>query len=511
MNNRKCIVIGLDGATFDLINPLIKEGKLPTLKRVMEEGVHGILKSTIPPLTGPAWVSFATGKNPGKHGCYDFQLPRRSLDQIETISSKDINGETFYEILDREGGKCILVNLPCSYPPRIDSVVITDFLTRGSDFIFPQSLIEEIPELRQYRVVPNPGSDTKKYITDVRNLERIRFECAKKLFEKDWDFFFLLFQGTDWIQHRIYDRLIAGQDSQALEFYQELDGYIEWFVQNTGDANILFMSDHGFRCYTEVFTVNRWLVNEGYLKIRTRDSSGPTPTEKSILTIPVALVKHEKLFKTALFFYHIFKRALPQVIPVIRTAPDVGSTAYSILSSANGNCCGIYINSKKRFHDGTVEVEDYETVRNEIIKKLRKLSDKHGGRAFRSVLRKEDIYFGECVDKAPDIFIISDEYNISSFSEAEVANEHSSYGIFIAYGKDIKRGASVNNAEIIDLAPTILHLMKVPIPKDMDGRVLKEIFKENSEIARREVEYQEIGEQRKVRAKIKQLKKLNKV
>ena len=137
--NNRCIVIGLDGATFELINPLVKAGKLPTIKKMIEEGVHGVLKSTVPPLTGPAWVSFATGKNPGKHGCYDFELPRDSLDKIEMISSEDIKGETFYEVLDKQGKRCILVNLPCSYPPRIGSVVITDFLSRGSDFISPKT------------------------------------------------------------------------------------------------------------------------------------------------------------------------------------------------------------------------------------------------------------------------------------------------------------------------------------------------------------------------------------
>lgn len=138
--NNKCIVIGLDGATFELINPLIKRGKLPTIRKLIEDGVHGVLKSTIPPLTGPAWVSFATGKNPGKHGCYDFELPKNSLDQIEMMSSKDINGDTFYEVLDRRGKKCILINLPGSYPLRIGGVVITDFLTRGERFYFPSKL-----------------------------------------------------------------------------------------------------------------------------------------------------------------------------------------------------------------------------------------------------------------------------------------------------------------------------------------------------------------------------------
>lgn len=504
--NNKCIVIGLDGATFELMNPLIGKGKLTTIKKMMEEGVHGVLKSTIPPLTGPAWVSFATGKNPGKHGCYDFELPENSLDQFKMISSKDINGDTFYEVLDREGKKCTLINLPCSYPPRIRGVVITDFLTRGSDFIFPQRLVQEIPEFRKYRIIPKQYSSIKKYISDVRDLEKVRFECARKLFQKDWDFFFILFQGTDWLQHRIYDRLVSGEASEAFEFYEELDGYIRWFVENAKKANILIMSDHGFRSYKKVFAINKWLMNEGYLKVKPREARGSTFRERSTVKIPFTLVKHRWLFNIASFFYRIFKRMLPSVTPVIRTAPDTASVAYSIHSSANGNCCGIYINSKKRFRNGSIETVDYEKVRSEIMDKLEKLHDKAGTRIFNSVLRREDLYFGECLNKAPDIFLFSDEYDICPFVEVEAANEHSLNGIFITYGKDIKKDVKISNAEIIDLAPTILHLMKVPIQKDMDGKVLEEIFREDSELSKRPIIYQEVDEKERIKERIRRLK-----
>ncbi len=509
--NNRCIVIGLDGATFELINPLVERGKLPTVKKMMEEGVHGVLKSTIPPLTGPAWVSFATGKNPGKHGCYDFELPKGSLDEIEMISSKDINGKTFYEVLDREGKKCILINLPCSYPPRISGVVITDFLTRGSDFVFPQSLMQEIPEFREYRVVPNPYPNLKKYVSDIRSLERVRFECARKLFQRDWDFFFILFQRTDWIQHRIYDRLIAGEDSGVIELYEELDGLVKWFVDNAGEATTLIMSDHGFRAYKKMFAINTWLMKEGYLKIKPRQSKKSTLMERPHVRIPIAFAKYPWLFKVGFFLYRIFKRMLPPIKPVIRVQPDTASIAYSIVSTSSGNCGGIYINSRKRFGNGTVQIGDYERVRNEIMGKLEKLNDNDGARIFNSVLRREDVYSGESLNKAPDVYLFSDEYNISPFSEQELANEHSSDGIFVAYGKQIKKGVIIDNAAITDLAPTILHLMNIPLRKDMDGRVLREIFKDDSEIAKRPVEYQGTDDRQKVRERIKGLKARHKI
>lgn len=512
----KVLVLGLDGATWDLLRQWIEEGRLPTLKKLMEEGVHSVLKSTIPPLTGPAWVSFATGKNPGKHGCYDFLLPRDSLDDVRTITTRDINGETFYELLDKAGKKCVLINLPCSYPPRINGIVITDFLTMGDEFIFPRDLIEEIPELKRYRVLPDSHSRIKDYINDVRDLERNRFECAKKLFKKEWDFFFILFSGTDWIQHKIYDKLISGDNSdlEAIEFYEEIDDYIKWFVENAKDTTILIMSDHGFQAHNKMFAINKWLMEEGYLKVKQMESKGSSLREKSQkgVKVPVFLLRHQKVFKLGTIFYGILRRIIP-VTPVIRTEPDTASVAYSILSSANGNCCGIYINSKRRFGDGSVGIKDYDRVRSEIMDKLEKLRDETGEKIFKSVLRGEEVYSGECVDKAPDIVLISDEYNINSFyDECKNANEHAIKGIFVAYGSDIKRGVKIENAEIIDLAPTVLYMMDMPIQREMDGRVLKEIFREDSGFAKREAVYREVEVGKEwIKERIRELKDVGRI
>src|SRR3989304_843271 len=209
----RVLIIGLDGATWDLIKPMAEAGTLPTLKNVMDHGVWGNLQTTIPPFTGPAWVSFATGKNPGKHGIFDFLLPKKSLNDLKTTSTKHIKGETFYEILNEKGKKCILVNLPGSYPPRIGEIVVTGLCTPGNDFIFPPDLIDEIPEFKNYRIFPDVSLEqdgrVTEYINDIRELEKTRFECAKKLFKRKWDFFFILFSGTDWIQHIIFDKLMT--------------------------------------------------------------------------------------------------------------------------------------------------------------------------------------------------------------------------------------------------------------------------------------------------------------
>jgi predicted AlkP superfamily phosphohydrolase/phosphomutase len=72
MNEPKVLIVGLDAATFDLIGPWLAEGKLPNLEALMKNGAWGRLASILPPITPPAWTSFMTGKNPGKHGIFHF-------------------------------------------------------------------------------------------------------------------------------------------------------------------------------------------------------------------------------------------------------------------------------------------------------------------------------------------------------------------------------------------------------------------------------------------------------
>ncbi len=531
----KVLIIGLDGATWDLMKPLTEKGKLPTLRKLIDEGVHGDLESTITPSTGLAWVSFATGKNPGKHGCYDFNIPKKSLSNIKTITTKDIQGSTFYEILSENGKKCIIINLPCSYPPRINGIVITSLMTQSDNCIFPRDLINEVPELKNYRIFPDVSLHERRkiieYVNDIRELERNRFECAKILFKKDWDFFFILFSGTDWIQHDMFAELISGlwdDNSAPIKLYEEIDGYIGWFVDNAPQNTYIFLvSDHGFKAYKKAFYINAWLRKEGFLKVeqkskrKTSSSKFEVESEKVAsklinIKVPVFLLKHLSWIAP---FYYKFKKYLP-INPKVEICPKLSdSVAYSIASTIRSNFGSIYINDKKRFIDGKVEIENYEKVREEIINKLKMLKDpKTWENVIKKVWKKEELYFGDNLEIGPDIFfMLSDEYQVRSglfapqifnYKLVEYSSGHALYGIFLAYGPDIRKRIEIKNVRIYDIAPTILHVFGIAIPRDMDGRVLKEIFKEDSELLEKRIKYQEIKEEEKIKIKkkIKEIK-----
>jgi len=525
MGGIKVLVIGLDGVTWDLLQPWIKEGRLKTIRDMMENGVWGTLESTIPPVTAPAWASFVTGKNPGKHGCYDFVLPYGNLDNIKTITSMDIKGVTFYELLEEKGYRCTLINLPVSYPPRINNVVITSLMTKSKNFVFPPELIKQVPELKEYKITPDRSPLARgritEYIAGIRCLEKNRFECAKKLFEKEWDFFFILFSGTDWVQHVTYNMLISRTRTErakieAVKLYEELDSYIKWFISNVPkDTYIFIMSDHGFRSSNRVFSVNAWLRSEGYLKVKVRNKKlgSPSKLEKLRQSLNKEINPHILGFLLKLLnagsmlsrvTYSIGRLLkLPTMYSIGRfmhldAIPSASETiAYSVRYKP---IQAVYINDKRRFSSGKVNTgKQIEEIRDEIKNKLKKVKDPKGGKkVFRKVLKKEDVYSGCELEKAPDIILIPNELSLWTsnpfliFYDA-IHNHHDLEGIFIACGPDIKKNRKLKRKKIYDIAPTILHIFGMPVPQDVDGKVLLDIFEENSMYLEKEVRYEKPG------------------
>lgn len=497
----KVCVIGIDGATFDIIEPLIKMGELPNLEKLVSEGVHGNLASVYPPMTAPAWVSFATGRLPGKHGCIDFTMPGDTLDEVKPISSQNIRGETFYKILEQHGKRCVLINLPCSYPPRIKGVVLTSILTKAKNFIFPPTLKEEIPELRKYEMIFDLLAEVRK--SDIarfaRRMHNIIFSCAKRLFKEiEWDFFFVMFYGVDMLQHRRYGEMISELKYESpnwLTVFKQLDNYVGWFLRTAPKNTILLIiSDHGFQVYKGSFLPNVWLKNEGYLRVKRKkivnkkgEELGGSFPRKELRNF---LLQHPRVTDT---LYSILEKLSINVFDKpLETLAFLLSRNFTVdLEKTLAYCSpqltffGIYINDKERFRNGLVRGgEEYERISEEIIKKMKTLKEEGCSEPlFKDVKRREDFSFRN-IKEAPDIIYELDDYWIKPYyfvfpkqSIHEAHNHHSKNGIFIANGPKIKTKVQIDDAQLIDIAPTILHLMEIPIPEDMDGKILSNILK----------------------------------
>ncbi|MFA4662853.1 alkaline phosphatase family protein [Pyrococcus kukulkanii] len=501
----KVLVIGLDGATWDLIKPWAEEGALPTFKKLMEEGTWGKLESTIPPITGPAWISFATGKKPEKHGIFDFYIPKGSLERLVPISPRDVKCKTLPELITDS----IFINLPASAPPKSRDVgiIIADFLVRSENYVFPEELKKKYPILEEYRITPNESlkTDPIKYAKDIRDVERKRFECAKQLFlNENWKLFFVLFSGTDWIQHIYYHKLVGKKFHEIpLEIrgiYEDIDGYLRWFIENMPKLDnewvIILMSDHGFKVFNKFFRVNSWLNKKGLLKItygKEKEIAWAKTREKELRSFKTLRVPR-KLIK-------IMRKILPQriqtfILQSLRKYLKVNLGSSVKIDNKNSialcpisimtNFGYIYINDDR--FDKVVSLDEREKVIS-VLK--RELSSLDIIKNVWEIRHHPDSPIPDLIIETIEEYGVNPRVTSDNIIDDILENpaSHDLYGIFLAYGSRIKKGHKIKGAKIYDIAPTLLHIFGLPIPNDMDGRVLMEIFEEDSEFAKREPKY----------------------
>src|SRR4051794_16184669 len=264
----RSIAIGLDGASWNVLDPLLEAGQLPHLAALRERGAAGVLESTVPFYTGPAWASFATAASPAAHGIYDFTM-LRERGEMSVARQSDLRRVTYFEQLAREGRRSVLVNLPLDQGESAGAVIVNSWLTVEDERrIFP---LDRRPryaaELAAYQNYPTTfTADLQTHLDDLSAIELRRFELAQALFEREeWDHFFVLFSATDWLGHHSAGRFLAG-DAEAraafLRLYRELDSYVGWFAERADGATLAVLSDHG-QC-EEAY----WLHVNGVLRER---------------------------------------------------------------------------------------------------------------------------------------------------------------------------------------------------------------------------------------------------
>ncbi len=512
---RRVLVVGLDGMTKACLYPLVEKGIMPCVGKLIDEGVCGTLMSVTPPVTGPAWTSFFTGRNPGSHGILDFFKVSRDGRSRRLINSREVAGKTLWDLLNEQDRTQVIVNTPLTYPPTpVKGAMITGMLTPkvDSNMTWPDDLYRRLkPELGDYVITVNWQQYSKatagKFIDDLLHCNAQRTKWVLKLMEEnDWDFTMATFTGTDRVQHALWNyidperrsRLGKDFDQQVLDgiysYYRQLDTNIGRIVEKAGpETTIYFVSDHGFGPLDGKVYVNNWLEGQGLLKIR-----------------------HCKLraYKAATFFMRhagrIMHRLRPGRIlgnlrPKAKQRAALASLAYyhvfynSIDWSrtkaymASNSEQGIYINLKGREPFGIVDPADYDAVCNEVEQALRALTDESGRPLLTRFYRRGDVYTGPYTDRAPDLIFFLDEG--AHLAEIQMGGgtlfrdvdwrtgtgNHRMEGFFLAHGPGIAHGpgncpSGDLTIGIIDVLPTILYTMGLPIPEDLDGSLIETIF-----------------------------------
>lgn len=493
----RIFVLGLDGASPELIDLWIE--KLPAFRKMMSEGASGILTSTILPITPPAWVSFATGKNPGGHGIFDWLRRDENGYNLVPVSSGDVNGKPFWRTMSEGGKKVGLMNVPVTYPPgEIDGFIIAGMpVPRSSVYWHPPGLMEEIERevgsYAQRSAKVYSKRDAKGFLEELREHANKKIKTALYLMNAHpWDFFIVVLDILDEAHHALYravgdDTRGSAPSDELLECYRTADSAVARIREELdSDAVFFVISDHGVAPLRKFIYLNNWLARNGYMKFRQGYGTklklalhgiGLTPENVYTLMLRLGMGRMRRAF-SPLREYALLSRLFLSFADV-----DWRRTrAYSV-----GYGGQVYINRKGREPEGTVCGAECEALRNEIIKKLYGLKDPETGEAVVDrVFKKEEIYEGERVNGAPDIVFMTKKLSYVSFGRFEFASSavfgepfgisasHSMNGLLVVSGEKIKNGKI--RASIPDLAPTFLHMLGLPVPRDMDGRVITELF-----------------------------------
>ncbi len=435
--------------------------RLPNIKRLVSNSIYGDMKSTIPAITCPAWVSMMTSANPGRLGLYGFRnRTNYDYEGLSFANSNTIRQDTVWDILSKVGKKVVVIGVPMTYPPKpVNGCMVTCFMTPDTkcDYTYPHELKAEVESVSNGYIldVEEFRSDNKDPILKtIYDMTEKRFRLTRHFIRsKEWDFFMVVEMGTDRIHHAFWKYFdvehplhIPGSqyEDAILNYYKYLDDEIgETLKLLSNDTLIFIVSDHGAKKMVGGICINEWLIQNGYMKL-VQYPSESMPFNKLIVDWENTMVWGE-----------------------------------------GGYYGRIFMNVKGREPRGVIAPQHYEHFRNELIQKLEDLRDEHGRNINTKVFKPEDIYT-ECNGIPPDLIVYYGDLfwrSIGSVGNRTIwASEndtgpddanHSQYGIFIMRNGRGQYGVRREGVTLYDVAPTILDYMGVKVPEDMEGKALQ--------------------------------------
>ncbi len=482
---RRTVLIGLDGATFAVLDPLMQDGTMPFLQEFVASGTRAPLRSTIPALTPPAWTSMMTGRSPGHHGIFNFfgkEAP--NSEHIRLLTSHDVGAETVWSYANRHAMRATVLNFPLTFPaPHIDGQVVA-----GGWMPWRQLRLGCHPPELYDRIKTLPGFNPREIAMDMAHEEKALEGCRQEEYEswielhtrreRHWfnvvrflieddptDLITILFDGVDKLQHlcwRFLDPTYVSTLTEdwelrvrerCLNYFRELDNLLAGIVGLAGpQATVVMASDHGFGPQVRTFFVNTWLQEHGYLAWT--DGEGPRPSETSVLGMG----------QVARHTYQL----------------DWNRTK-AFASMPGGN--GIQIVRADAGHPHGVTDAEYDALCAKLVEELQQVTDPDTGEAVvAAAWRSVDVFAGPYLNMAPDITLELQDGGLFSILASETitsprrppSGTHRPEGIFIAGGPYIRRGIELAELSILDIAPLLLYSLDLPIPVDLEGQVPNE-------------------------------------
>jgi predicted AlkP superfamily phosphohydrolase/phosphomutase len=436
----RVVVISIDGVPYSFIKARIAAGDLPNFKRLFDSGTLRRMNSAQPCVSSVAWASYMTGKNPGKHNIFGFVDKQPGTLDTFVPTSVNLAGDTIWEIMSRAGKKVFVMNVPVTFPPRrVNGILIGCFLgTRLDKIAYPAPVAAELQRLG-YQIDARAAIARESLARFAGECNQVLAKRAEAMFhyleQAPWDFFQCHIMETDRMNHFFWRHAENGDSPYAqpfIEFYKHLDEVIGALEKKIGaEAELIILSDHGFGAIKKEIYLNRYLAEAGLLKFA-------TPAPQSLRDM------------------------------------HAESLAYSLIPGR------IFINLQGREPNGTVTPECYEWAREQVARAVLEFKDPNDGAPIiRDVLKREDIYHGEHLPKAADLLAIAhDGYDLKGDVTKAILGEKTALAgmhtfddaLIFMRGREIESGRE--NLWIGDVAPTILKLMNLTVPADMDGVAL---------------------------------------
>jgi predicted AlkP superfamily phosphohydrolase/phosphomutase len=496
------LLIGIDAGSLSVFDSLDETSEIPTLHRLCSDGVSGPLESQIPPWTPSAWPSIYTGANPGKHGAFGF-VGYDGYDWHVT-SSDDVNEHTVWSLLDRHGYSSVVVNAPITHPPEeFNGALLPGFIGPENPACHPEGLLDDVhAEIGDYRIYPSysRGDDTvpdHEKMEEYKRLIRMRGDAFRYLArEYEPDFGFVQFQKTDTVFHEFF-----GDEEKVRTVYKTTDEQITAILEEFDPDHVFIASDHGMGEYDGYeFRVNEFLKDEGYLETTTSGKGMPswTPMRRKLregeesdtwepsFTERAAAVVADRFGITARDVGATLERlGLAETVKkfapggVARTANEQVDFEASRAYVRTRTELGVRINLEGRDPEGVVSQDEYEELREELIRELEAVETPDGEPIFETVAPRKRYFHGDYADDAVDIVTVPNEFNhaISEqvgeeyFGPAEPWN-HKLDGVFAAIGEGVDDETELEGAHLFDVAPTIMASFGLPYSDRMDGSVI---------------------------------------
>ncbi len=512
-------ILGLDGATWDLAEPFIEAGDMPTLAALRKRGAHGVLRSTVPPVTFPAWSSFMTGTNPGKHGIFDFTRRMPGTYEVAFVGSRDRRVPTMWKLLSDAGRRVAVIGVPTTYPPEpVNGIMVGGFdspVATGIDgsFVHPRTFYDEmtravgpysITDFQELTIGPDWHADALPKI--LAAVDRKRDLACYVLRREPWDCFMLLFGEADTASHHFwmfadprsprFDPARAPRFGGALrDVYRRLDAALGAILAELPpDATVLVASDHGFGgAGTTVLHLNRWLAEHGWLAFRAGRRELGAKAARGVRRAALAFLPRgiqERLVRRG-------GRALARRLESWSRFGAIDMAQTHAFSEELNYAPSIWLNVRGRDPEGVVAPgAAYDALVEQIRQAL--LAWRHpanGVPIVARVHRRDEIYDGPLVAGAPDLVLelaLEDGYSFPCLpttpAEARsirrlAAHEHVAgkgggmngshrpEGLWVLSGPTVTPTAATE-AAIVDVAPSVLHLAGMPVPAWMDGHLL---------------------------------------